>query len=123
MSRRMALIAILFAVALPASAAEKIVLVAGSDASGSLDGPFGVDFDRDGNTYIVEMPGQRLFRIDDKGALTHIAGTGKKGDGGDGGPATRAEFNGPHSLAVGPDGAVYVADTWNNRVRRIEPKT
>ena len=105
----------------PIRAAEKIVLVAGGE--GKLDGPFGVDFDKSGNKFIVEMIGLRVLKIDDKGALTHIAGTGKKGDGGDGGPADRAEFNGPHSLAVGRDGMVYVADTWNNRVRKIDPKT
>jgi DNA-binding beta-propeller fold protein YncE len=105
----------------PIRAAEKIVLVAGGE--GKLDGPFGVDFDKSGNTFIVEMIGLRVLKIDDKDALTHIAGTGKKGDGGDGGPADRAELNGPHSLAVGRDGMVYVADTWNNRVRMIDPKT
>jgi DNA-binding beta-propeller fold protein YncE len=120
---------LVFLSGLHARAAEKTVLVAGAPGDGSLalkgrlDGPFGVDFDRSGTTYIVEMPGQRVFRIDNKGEMTHFAGTGKKGDGGDGGQATAAEFNGPHSLAVGPDGSVYVADTWNNRVRRIDPKT
>ena len=62
-------------------------------------------------------------KIDAKGVLTTVAGTGTKGDGGDGGPAAKAEFNGPHSLAVAPDGSVYLADTWNNRVRKIDPKT
>jgi DNA-binding beta-propeller fold protein YncE len=113
----------------PASAADKIVLVAGAGGGGSLalkgklGGPFGTAFDKDGNLYIVEMTGLRILKIDAKGELTPLAGTGKKGDGGDGGPASKAEFNGPHSLAVGPDGCVYVTDTWNNRVRKIDPKT
>ncbi len=115
---------------LPTPAAEKVVLFAGAAGDGSpalvpgkLDGPFGVAFDKDGNTFIVEMIGLRVLRIDVLGSMTPLAGTGKKGDGGDGGPASKAEFNGPHSLAVGPDGTVYVADTWNNRVRKIDPKT
>lgn len=124
------LAALLLAAGPPARAAEKLVLVAGSGteadgpaAKAKLSGPFGVDFDKAGTMFIVEMIGQRVLKVDDKGMLTALAGTGKKGDGGDGGPASKAEFNGPHSLAVGPDGAVYVADTWNNRVRKIDPKT
>lgn len=124
------LAALLLAAGLPARAAEKIVLVAGGGteaegpaAKAKLTGPFGVDFAKDGTMYVVEMVGLRVLRVDDKGMLTHLAGTGTKGNGGDGGPAIRAEFNGPHSLAVGPDGLVYVADTWNNRVRVIDPKT
>jgi DNA-binding beta-propeller fold protein YncE len=132
MTPRLPVLVGLFAILLvpfPLRAAGKIVLVAGAGGDGSLalkgklDGPFGVGFDKAGNTYIVEMIGLRVLKIDDKGEMTQFAGTGKKGDGGDGGPATKAEFNGPHSLVVGPDGTVYVADTWNNRVRKIDPKT
>jgi sugar lactone lactonase YvrE len=106
----------------------KVVLVAGGGKG--LDGalavqaelrtPFGVDFDGAGNLFLVEMTGQRVRKIDRKGIITTIAGTGQKGDGGDGGPALHAQFNGMHSLAVAPDGNVYLADTWNNRVRRID---
>jgi DNA-binding beta-propeller fold protein YncE len=63
-----------------------------------------------------------VLRVDAKGILTIVAGTGKKGDGGDGGPAAMAEFNGMHSLAVAPGGEVYLADTWNNRVRKLDVK-
>ena len=56
-----------------------------------LVAPFGVDFDRAGNMYIVEMTGERrAARSTAKGVLTTLAGTGKKGDGGDGGPAAKA---------------------------------
>jgi DNA-binding beta-propeller fold protein YncE len=61
--------------------------------------------------------------VDGKGTLTTIAGTGKKGDRGDGGPARDAEFDSPHNLAVAPNGDIYVADTANNRVRKIDGKT
>jgi len=124
-----ALIAMLVAALPPARGGEKLVLVAGPGGDGSLalkgklDGPFGVDFDKSGTMFVVEMTGQRVLMANDKGGLTYLAGTGKKGNGGDGGPAREAEFNGPHSLAVGPDGIVYVADTWNNRIRAIDPKT
>ena len=69
------------------------------------------------------MLGQRVRKIDNKGILTTIAGNGEKGDGGDGGPAHKATFNGMHSLAVAPNDDIYLADTGNNRVRRIDAKT
>ncbi len=111
-------------------AAEKIVLVAGGpEPSGGiaaertrLNLPFGIDFNRQGVGYIVELTGQRVFKLE-KGLLHPIAGTGKLGKRGDGGPGLQAEFNGLHNLAVGPDGAVYLADTWNQRIRKLDPQT
>jgi DNA-binding beta-propeller fold protein YncE len=111
--------------------ADRLALVAGGGegadgvaaSQAKLTGPFGVGFDRSGNTIIVEMLGQRVRKVDPHGILTTIAGTGEKGDGGDGGPALKAQFNGPHSLAVAPNGDIYIADTWNNRVRRIDART
>jgi sugar lactone lactonase YvrE len=108
-----------------------VALVAGGGdgADGSpatkarLQAPFGVDFDRAGNLYFVEYAGHRVRRIDAKGILTTIGGTGKRGAGGDGGPAREAELNSPHSLAVATNGDIYVADTGNNRVRKIDGKS
>src|SRR5262249_47260354 len=99
---------VLFTVARPAS--DKLVLVAASGTGGDgssatqarLEAPVGVDFDPGGNLYFVEMTANRVRKIDAKGIVTTIAGTGQKGDGGDGGPAVKAELNGPHHLAVGP---------------------
>lgn len=130
-SRYLSAISLIACVSLVSTArADKLVVVAGggSEKEGAatqvkLIAPFGVDFDKAGNMYIVEMSGQRVHKVDAKGNLATIAGTGKKGDTGDGGPARMAEFNGMHSLAVAPDGNVYLADTWNNRVRKIDPKT
>jgi sugar lactone lactonase YvrE len=102
--------------------ADKVLLVAGN-AQTKVVSPFGVDFDQDGNMYFVEMTNNRFGRIDTKGKLTILAGDGAKGDSGDGGPAAKATLNGPHSLAVGQDGAVYLADTFNNRIRRYVPQT
>jgi DNA-binding beta-propeller fold protein YncE len=111
--------------------ADKLVLIAGGGTAQSnvpaikakLAHPFGIDFDRAGNFYMVELAGGRVLKVDAKGMLTILAGTGKKGSDGDGGPAQQATFNGMHSLAVAPDGTVYLADTWNQRVRKIDPRT
>lgn len=120
-----ALLAVLGGVA-PGSA-ERLVLVAGGGKGGDgspareaeLAGPFGTAFDAEGNLYFVEINGNRLRKVDTSGTLTTLAGTGARADGGDGGPAAGARLNGPHGLALAPNGDLYIADTWNNRVRRI----
>jgi type 1 glutamine amidotransferase/DNA-binding beta-propeller fold protein YncE len=88
-----------------------------------LQQPFAVDFDAAGRAYIAEMAGNRVSVLDEQGRLRVLAGTGEKGFSGDGGPAAEARFDGPHHLLVGPDGALYVADTWNNCVRRVDLET
>jgi sugar lactone lactonase YvrE len=88
-----------------------------------LIAPFGVDFDREGNLFLVEMTGHRVRRLSPQGVLSVVGGTGAAGQEGDDGPAAEAQFNGIHNLAIAPNGDIYLADTWNNRVRRIEPRT
>jgi len=85
--------------------------------------PFAVDFDRSGRTFVAEMGGNRVSVIARDGRVRALAGTGEKGLAGDHGPAAKARLNGPHHLLMGPDGALYVADTWNNVVRRIDLKS
>jgi NHL repeat len=109
----------------------RIVLVAGQGsgpdtaiaAGAPVNGPFGVGFDAEGILYWVEMPGQRVRKLTGAGIATTIAGTGRPGSDGDGGPADHALLNGPHSLAVMRNGDVLVADTWNNRVRKIDARS
>lgn len=84
--------------------------------------PFGVNFDKEGNWYICEYKGQRVTRVDLKGIITLFAGTGEQGYGGDGGPADQAKFNEPHSLYI-KSNQMYVADTRNNRVRKVDLKS
>jgi sugar lactone lactonase YvrE len=111
--------------------ADRLVLVAGGGTGGDgspaekakLITPFGIGFDPEGSLIFVEMTGERVRKIGRDGTVTTIAGTGKKGDTGDGGPALKAEFNGMHSLVVARNGDIFVADTWNNRVRKIDAKT
>lgn len=110
--------------------ADRLVLVAGGGNQGDgapatnarLHNPFGVDFDKSGAMYIVELEGGHVHAVDAKGIFTTIAGTGAKGDSGDGGPAKNAVFNAMHSLAIAPSGDIYIADTLNNRVRKLDPR-
>src|SRR5262245_26022196 len=53
------------------------------------------------------------------GEVTTFAGTGQKGFSGDGGPASKAQLNNPFAIARGPDGALYICDVNNHRVRRV----
>jgi len=89
-----------------------------------LNEPYEVRFDADGNMFFVEMKNHIIRRVD---AITHkistIAGSGKPGFGGDGGPAIKALLKQPHSIALGRDGAIYVADIGNHRIRCIDPQT
>ena len=90
---------------------------------GRLNSPFGVDFDAKGNMYIVELAGGRVLKLDTTGNLTTISGNGTKGYTGDGGPAKTATFNGIHNVAVTPEGDVYISDSWNHCIRKIDGKT
>lgn len=116
---------------LPSLYAAKLVLVAGGDQAGDgmpatqakLSSPFGVAFDRAGNIILVEMTGDKVRRINVRNTISTLAGTGVKGFSGDGGPAVQAQFNGIHNLAIGVNDDLFLADTWNSRVRKIDAQT
>ena len=80
--------------------------------------PRDVAVDGDGNVYIAG--GNRIRRVDTLGTITTIAGTGAKGFGGDGGPAVQAQLRSPYGVAVDGDGNVFIADTLNRRIRRVD---
>lgn len=89
-----------------------------------LNDPYEVRFDDDGNMYFVEMLSAVVRMVDaDDGTITTIAGTGERGFSGDGGPAVEATFNRPHSIALDGNGALYVADIGNHRIRRVDLAT
>jgi streptogramin lyase len=118
-----------------ASAAEwKIATFAGTGNAGfSGDGgpavaarindPYGLVRGPDGALWFCEHNGHRIRRIAADGTISTVAGTGEKGYTGDGGPAQAATFNLPHELRFDAAGNLFIADTGNNAVRRIDAKT
>jgi len=84
-----------------------------------LDAPEGMVVTEEGDQLIADSAAHVIRRVTRGGASTVIAGTGTAGFGGDGGDPLDAEFDHPSDIAVAPDGAIYVADQGNNRVRRI----
>ena len=88
----------------------------------TFDGPKELAVDRAGNLFLVDTENHAVRRIDAKsGTITTVAGTGRQGGDGDGGPARQARLDRPHGVAVGPDGAITIGDTGNHRVRRVAP--
>ncbi len=72
----------------------------------------------DGSILIADTGNSRIRKIAPNGTITTVAG-GAQGFGGDGGPATAAQLNEPRDVAVGSDGSILIADTANNRIRKI----
>jgi sugar lactone lactonase YvrE len=90
----------------------------------AIYGARAVDVGPDGTVYILERQGNTLRAVDPKsGIITTRAGTGAPGYSGDGGPALAATFNGPKELAVDPDGNIFIVDTENHVIRRIDAQT
>jgi RHS repeat-associated protein len=81
--------------------------------------PVGVALGPDGRLYIADSNDCRIRCIGTDGIITTFAGDGSDGFGGDGGPAAKAQLSMPESVAVAPDGSVYIADTFNARIRRV----
>jgi sugar lactone lactonase YvrE len=97
----------------------------GSAIAGTpLKGPRSIDFDKDGNLWLVTREGNQLFKFDlTAGKIHWIAGTGKKGFTGNGGPAKEATLSGPKGVAIDAEGNAWLADTESHSVRRVNAKT
>ncbi len=93
----------------------------GPALSAQFNGPTGLTVDKAGNLYVADTGNSVIRRIAPDGTVTKVAGNGAPGFGGDGAPAVRADLNAPQGVAVDAAGNVYIADTFNNRVRIVAP--
>ncbi len=89
-------------------------------AGTTLKGPRSIDFDQNGLLYLATREGNQVFRFNllEK-KIYHIAGTGKKGFGGNGGNALEATLSGPKGIVADKDGHIWLADTESHSMRRI----
>jgi RHS repeat-associated protein len=93
----------------------------GPATAAMIQGVRGITLGLDGSLYIADTANNRIRRVGPDGIITTVAGNGLAGYSGDGGPATQARLRFPYGVALGPDGSLYIADTSNNRIRRVGP--
>jgi len=92
----------------------------GPGASAQLNSPQGVAVDAAGNVYIADTSNARIRKIAaGTGVISTLAGTGIAGFLGDGGAASAARLNVPTAVAIGPDQNLYIADRYNQRIRKV----
>ena len=91
----------------------------GPATAASLSWPAGVAVDPAGNLYVADLFNYRIRKVTPAGTITTVAGNGQYGYSGDSGPATAASLNQPSGVAVDAAGNLYIADTLNNRVRKV----
>jgi len=94
----------------------------GSATSACLNLPRDVFVDSDGNIFIADTGNNRIRKVAG-GNISTVAGTGTAGYSGDSGPATSAKLNSPRGVAVDTAGNIYIADTVNNRIRKVDAST
>jgi sugar lactone lactonase YvrE len=92
----------------------------GPATAAELYDPDGVNFDAQGNLYIADLVNNRIRKVDTAGNITTVAGNGTAGFSGDGGPATAAELNGPFGVVPDSAGNLYIQDTLNARIRKVD---
>ena len=92
----------------------------GLATSARLNQPNGVALDSAGNLYIADSQNSRVRKVDLAGIITTVAGNGTAGYLGDGGPATNARLNVPGGVRVDSSGNLYIADTGNSVIRKVD---
>ncbi|MEK7405400.1 MAG: IPT/TIG domain-containing protein [Acidobacteriota bacterium] len=93
----------------------------GQATAARLSCPRGLAVDGQGNLFIADSGNARVRKVGRDGVITTVAGSGTEGFSGDNGRATAAQLKVPRGLAVDSRGNLYIADSWNCRVRRVAP--
>jgi DNA-binding beta-propeller fold protein YncE len=92
----------------------------GPALAASFNAPKELTIDREGNLLVVDTENHAIRRVDLRtGTVATIAGSGRQGADGDGGPARAAALDRPHGAAVAADGSIYIGDTNNHRIRKV----
>ncbi len=94
-----------------------------SAASAQLNLPYGLALDATGNLYVADGQNHRIRKISTTGVITTVAGTGVAGYNGDNIPATSATLNDPQGFAIDAAGNLYISDSYNNRIRKVNKNT
>ena len=96
----------------------------GAATDAALNMPHEIQFDQNGHLYIVERDSHVVRRVHaDTAVISTVAGTGEAGFSGDGGLATQAQLQRPHSITFDPEGRLLICDIGNHRIRRVDPAT
>lgn len=112
---------------------DRIITVAGNGVAGSagddglatqanLSKPSEIRFGPDGALFIADSKNNKIRRVSKDGVITTVAGNGTGGYSGDGGPAINAQLNLPNGVLFDSLGNMYIADSFNNRIRRVSPE-
>lgn len=92
----------------------------GDPLSASLNAPSDIDIAPDGTLYIADTMNHVIRKVNpERTQITTLVGTGERGFSGDGGPADAAQLDRPYGLCLSPTGELYIADTYNNRIRKV----
>jgi sugar lactone lactonase YvrE len=95
----------------------------GTAITASLAGPAGVAVDSSGNLYIATYADNRIRKVTTNGIINTFAGNSGYGFAGDGGPVLSAQLSAPRGICLDSSGNLYLADRWNNRIRKIASGT
>jgi len=103
---------------------EALLPPASSATASQIAQPFGVEVGPDGDLYVTEVGHHRIWRLDLKTNQAEIvAGNGRAGYSGDGGPATKASLNEPYEIRFSREGDIYFVEMQNHLIRKIDHKT